>query len=79
MKAMDNTYALFGESVGGSAWRKCLAEVFRGSVLVVFLRKSLVEVFGGSARRKKPRKNYNVTGTVMFFLFQHSCVASMLS
>ena len=52
MKAMDITYALFGGSVGGSAWRKCLAEVFRGSVLGgdcgVF-----AEEFGGSVWRKR--------------------------
>ena len=69
MKALDITYTLFGGSVGGSGRRKGLLEVFRGSVLgaviVVFLRKNLAAVFGGSVRRKKLRKNNNVTGTVM--------------
>ena len=51
MKAVDITYALCGGSVGGSGRRKCLAEVFRGSVLggdcCVF-----AEEFSGSVWRK---------------------------
>ena len=57
MKAMDVRYALFGGSVVGSGWRKCLAEVVCRSVLggdlcVCVCVCVVAKEFGGSVRRK---------------------------
>ena len=63
MKAERIIISLFVGSVGGNGRRKCLAEVFCGSVVGGDCGVC-ADKFVGSVRRKKPEKTNYVTRTL---------------